>query len=142
MSAHAGYIRAVAEVLEASGVPVADWRADDRVPRDGWIPFDLVRQVRLHGRPVWDHDQAGAGWDEDRGWHLLTADRIGGRVVRTGKDLNVARVAAPRSVLRAIARLAGITVPDGRAAQPDRDFPDHRAGAPEAGFEAALRRYP
>ena len=49
---HAEYIAAVAAALEAAGVPVADWRADGGTPRDGWIPFDLARQVRLHGRPV------------------------------------------------------------------------------------------
>ncbi|MBO3738975.1 DUF6292 family protein [Actinoplanes flavus] len=106
--AHAGYIRAVAAALEAAGVPVADWRADDGVPRDGWIPFDLARQVQLHGRPVWDHDEAGAGWSEEDGWHLLTVDDPGGRDIRVDRPLNVATVAAPSSVARAVTELAGI----------------------------------
>lgn len=137
---HAPYIRAVAEALEAAGIPVADWRADDRVPRDGWIPLDLVRQVRLHGRPVWDHDQAGVGWDEDHGWYLLTVDDPYGRSVRTTRDLAVPRLAGPRSVARATARQAGLAGPDG----PDergRDFPAHRCARPDPAFEAALLRY-
>ncbi|MBG0562165.1 DUF6292 family protein [Actinoplanes aureus] len=141
MAGHAAYIRAVAEALEAAGVPVADWRADSRVPRDGWIPFDLIRQVRLHGRPVWDHDQAGLGWDEDNGWYLLTVDDPYGRGVRTTTKLAVARLAAPTSVVRAVARHGGIAGPAGPQAHPDLDFPDHRAGRPDAGFEAALLRY-
>ncbi|WP_328476502.1 DUF6292 family protein [Actinoplanes sp. NBC_00393] len=129
---HAAYLRAVAAALEAAGIPVADCRADDRAPRDGWIPFDLVRQVRLHGRPVWDHDQAGLGWDEHRGWHLLT---VSGRGVRTEKDLEVAAVAAPGTVVSAVARLAGLAVPDAAEPHPDLD------PAPGPAFEAALQRY-
>ncbi|GGN07541.1 hypothetical protein FHR83_002468 [Actinoplanes campanulatus] len=106
--AHAGYIRAVAAALEAAGVPVADWRADDGVPRDGWIPFDLARQVRLHGRPVWDHDEAGAAWSEMDGWRLLTVDDPGGRNVRSVHALDVTTVAAPSSVARAVTERAGI----------------------------------
>ncbi|MEU4428087.1 DUF6292 family protein [Actinoplanes sp. NPDC024001] len=141
MSTHTGYIRAVAAALEAAGVPVADWRADDRRPRDGWIPFDLVRQVRLHGRVVWDHDQAGAGWDEDTGWWLLTVDDPYGRGVRTTKKLDLPRVAAPGSVVRAVAWPAGLEVPGLREPRADLDFPRHRAGVPDPAFEAALRRY-
>ncbi|GGN65999.1 hypothetical protein GCM10010112_27980 [Actinoplanes lobatus] len=153
--AHAGYIRAVAAALEAAGVPVADWRADDGVPRDGWIPFDLARQVRLHGRPVWDHDQAGAGWSEEDGWHLLTVDDPGGRDIRVARPLNVATVAAPSSVARAVTGLAGIrhggpaTDSPGRdpsaggfaVREVDADFAGRRAGTGDPAFEAALRRY-
>jgi len=106
--AHAGYIAAVAAALEAAGVPVADWRADGGEPRDGWIPFDLARQVRLHGWPVWDHDEAGAGWSEETGWYLLTVDDPAGRDVRTVKGLDVAVIAAPGAVARAVADLAGL----------------------------------
>jgi Family of unknown function (DUF6292) len=143
-------------------VPVADWRADSGPPRDGWIPFDLARQVRLHGRPVWDHDEAGAGWSEERGWYLLTVDDPAGRGVRTTVALAVPTVAAPGSVARTIASLAGLP-PQPRAALPghpaaqfravspgrpllsagevDADFPGHRAGVDDPSFEAALLRY-
>ncbi|WP_433790200.1 DUF6292 family protein [Actinoplanes sp. CA-252034] len=122
-SAHAGYIRAVAAALEAAGVPVADWRADDGPVRDGWIPFDLARQVRLHGRPVWDHDEAGAGWSEERGWYLLVVDDPAGRSVRTTEALAVATIAAPGAVARAVASLAGLPGPAPPA-------PDSPAGLP------------
>ncbi|MBB2943859.1 hypothetical protein FB565_003588 [Actinoplanes lutulentus] len=100
---HYGYIQAVAEALEEAGIPVADFRADDRVPRDGWIAFDLVRQVALHGRLVWDCEQAGVAWAEDQGWVLVTVG-----FARTQEGLDVASEAAPREVVRAVARKAGI----------------------------------
>ncbi|MEV4283636.1 DUF6292 family protein [Actinoplanes xinjiangensis] len=154
-SAHSGYIRAVAAALEDAGVPVADWRADSGSPRDGWIPFDLARQVRLHGRPVWDHDEAGAGWSEERGWYLLTVDDPAGRGVRTVEALAVPMIAAPGAVARAVTSLAGLCAPGGpRAeagadfpglggprAEAGADFPGHRAGVPDPAFEAALLRY-
>ncbi|GIF37061.1 DUF6292 family protein [Actinoplanes xinjiangensis] len=140
-SAHSGYLRAVAAALEAAGVPVADWRADSGSPRDGWIPFDLARQVRLHGRPVWDHDEAGAGWSEERGWYLLTVDDPAGRGVRTVEALAVPMIAAPGAVARAIASLAGLCAPGGPRAEAGADFPGHRAGVPDPAFEAALLRY-
>jgi hypothetical protein len=102
------YIRAVAAALEDAGVPVADWRADDGTVPDGWIPFDLARQVRLQGRPVWDHDEAGAGWSEDRGWYLLTVDDPAGRNVRSVHPLAVPPAAAPEVVARAVATRAGL----------------------------------
>jgi hypothetical protein len=102
------YIRAVAAALEAAGVPVADWRADEDAVPEGWIPFDLARQVRLHGRPVWDHDEAGAGWSGDRGWYLMTVDDPGGRDVRSVHVLPLAATAAPESVARAVAAHAGL----------------------------------
>ncbi|MBW6435380.1 hypothetical protein KZ829_16705 [Actinoplanes hulinensis] len=139
--AHAGYIRAVAAALEAAGVPVADWRADDGVPRDGWIPFDLARQVRLHGRPVWDHDEAGAVWSEVDGWRLLTVDDPGGRNVRSVHALDVTTVAAPSSVARAVTERAGIRSGGPRAEEVDTDFAGRRAGTGDPAFEAALRRY-
>jgi hypothetical protein len=106
---HAVYIRAVAEALEAAGVPVADWRADDGAVPEGWIPFDLARQVRLHGWPVWDHDEAGASWSEDQGWYLLTVDDPGGRNVRSVHALPVTTMAAPESVARAVVAGAGLS---------------------------------
>ena len=140
-AAHAGYIRAVAGALEAAGIPVADWRADAGEPRDGWIPFDLARQVRLHGRPVWDQDEAGIGWSEDGGWYLLTVDDPGGRGVRATRKLDLATVAAPASVARAVARLASLALPPVGGEGPDRDFPGHRAEVPDSAFEDALLAY-
>ncbi|MEU4622787.1 hypothetical protein AB0G04_22800 [Actinoplanes sp. NPDC023801] len=98
----------MAAALEAAGVPVADWRSDDGAVREGWIPFDLARQVLLHGRPVWDHDEAGAGWSEDRGWYLLTIDDPAGRNARSVRALPVATGAAPESVARAVVTIAGL----------------------------------
>jgi hypothetical protein len=141
-ASHHGYLRAVAAALESGGVPVADWRADGGapaadwragggvpagLPRDGWIAFDLSRQLRIHGRLVWDCDQAGAAWAEDRGWSVI---RVG--FGRTEEKLDIATVAAPGSVLRAVARQAGLTLPAPATlapAAPDHDVPGHRAGA-------------
>jgi hypothetical protein len=142
-SAHAAYIRAVAAALEDAGVPVADWRADSGSPRDGWIPFDLARQVPLHGRPVWDHDEAGAGWSEERGWYLLTVDDPAGRGVRTAEALELPTIAAPGAVARTVASLAGLRAPAAAAVSDvaGADFPGHRAGVADPAFEAALLRY-
>lgn len=118
---HAGYIRAVAGALEEAGVPVADWRADGGRPRAGWIPFDLARQTRLHGRVVWDHDGAGAGWSEEQGWYLLTIDDPAGRDVRTERALEIAVMAAPRVVARAVAVVAGLADADAVPSPPDGD---------------------
>lgn len=102
------YVRAVAEALEQTGIPVADWRADGGTIPDGWIPFDLARQVRQHGRIIWDHDAAGAGWSEEHGWFVLTVDDPGGRDVRTVARLNVGLLAPPPVVAQAVARHAGL----------------------------------
>lgn len=102
------YLRAVAEALEQAGIPVADWRADGGTVQDGWIPFDLARQTRLHGRIVWDHDAAGAGWSEEHGWFVLTVDDPGGRDARTVTRLDVGVFAPPPVVARAVARNAGL----------------------------------
>ncbi|MFC4071290.1 DUF6292 family protein [Actinoplanes subglobosus] len=141
LSGHAAYIRAVAGALESAGIPVADWRADSGPARDGWIPFDLARQVRLHGRPVWDHDEAGAGWSEERGWYLLTVDDPAGRGVRTVAALAVATVASPGAVARSVASLAGLPGPAPLAGEVEADFPGRRAGTDDPAFEAALEHY-
>ena len=140
---HVRYIRAVAEALEAAGVPVADHRADAGVAREGWIPFDLALQVRLHGRPVWDHDEAGVAWHEETGWRLHCVDDPGGRDARTVTKLDVPTLAAPQSVAGAVVRLAALpAAPRGADPRfPDRDFPDHRAGVTDPAFEKALQRY-
>ncbi|MEU8664333.1 DUF6292 family protein, partial [Actinoplanes philippinensis] len=137
--AHTAYIRAVAAALETAGVPVADWRADSGPVRDGWIPFDLTRQMRLHGRPVWDHDEAGAGWSEERGLYLLTVDDPAGRSVRTTQALAVPTLAAPGTVARAVACLAGLPVPPRPAAVPPPDaLAGPPSGAPQAPPAAAI----
>ncbi|GIE74602.1 hypothetical protein Aph02nite_05520 [Actinoplanes philippinensis] len=136
--AHTAYIRAVAAALEAAGVPVADWRADSGPVRDGWIPFDLTRQMRLHGRPVWDHDEAGAGWSEERGWYLLTVDDRAGRSIRTTEALAVPTLAAPGTVARAVACLAGLPVPPRPATAPPTDaLPGPPSASPPAPPAAA-----
>lgn len=128
---HAGYVRAVAEALEAAGVPVADWRADPGTPRVGWIPFDLARQTRIHGRVVWDHDAAGISWSEDHGWSMLTVDDPGGRDARTTEVLALDPASAPASVVHAALRHAGL--PTG---------PEPPGTHPATPAEEALPRYP
>ncbi|WP_203826716.1 DUF6292 family protein [Actinoplanes palleronii] len=130
VAGHWGYLRAVAEALEAAGLPVADWRADPGVPRDGWIPFD-------RGRPsvvTWEHDQAGLSWSEVDGWSLLLINTPGRR---TAVRLPVPLVAAPFSLVQAVAAQAGHFLQPGDSPT-SMDF-DGPPGTPE--FEHALSRY-
>ncbi len=132
---HAGYVRAVAAALEDAGIPVADWRADASTPREAWIPFDLTGQVRRYGRVVWDHDTAGAGWSEERGWFVLTVDDPGGRDVRVVTTLAIDVVAPPASVARAVRRHAGLHV------SPEPESEGQHVATDAHSIEGALRRY-
>jgi Family of unknown function (DUF6292) len=86
------YLRAVAEALEAAGVAVADWRADDG---EGWIPFDRARPSAV----TWDYDQAGLGWSARTGWYLLLITSPGRRVSR---PLPAPATAEPSVVVAAV----------------------------------------
>jgi hypothetical protein len=132
VAGHWGYLRAVAAALEAAGLPVADWRADPGTPRDGWIPFDRTRPSVV----TWEHDQAGLTWSEAGGWSLLLINSPGRRTVT---PLPVPLLAAPSSVVRAVAAWAGLTGPPGSAPSPDATDFDGPRGTPE--FEQALSRY-
>ncbi|MFI1988838.1 DUF6292 family protein [Actinoplanes sp. NPDC020271] len=85
-------LRAVAEALEAAGVAVADWRADND---EGWIPFDRARPSVV----TWDHDQAGLGWSRTGGWYLLLITSPGRRV---SHPLPVPAGAEPSAVVAAV----------------------------------------
>lgn len=61
---HAPYIEAIANALDAAGLTVADWNADDNDPRDAYIEF--ARQITA---PAYDEDtEVNLLWREDRGW--------------------------------------------------------------------------
>jgi hypothetical protein len=94
------YLRAVAETLEAAGLPVADWRMDVGPPGEGWIAFDLTRPSVVD----WEHDQTGLGWSEAGGWYLLLINSPGRR---TTVPLTVAVLAPAAEVVAAAIRSLG-----------------------------------
>jgi hypothetical protein len=135
------YIGAVAAALTAAGLPAGDWHADDNDPRDGGIELDLTRQGTIDGNLVWPHDEVWVGWNEDRGWFLLTVDDPHGRDSRFVYDLGVARVASPVTVAIAVGEKAGLALQLDDDGHPDADFPDHDCGDDNPEFEAALAHY-
>lgn len=139
--AHEAYIGAVAKALEAAGFPVDDWWAEPNDPRDGWIGFDMEKQGRVDGEPVWSYDEVGVGWSEDRGWHLLYVDDPHGRDSRFVEELTIARVASPVTVVLAVAEKAGLTLELADDGRPDLDFPDHSFEDDDPAFEQALAHY-
>lgn len=137
--AHEAYIGAVAAALDAAGFTTDVVGADPNDPRDGWIGFDMDAQPKLaDGGPVWLYDEAGVGWSEDRGWHLLLIDQPDSRLV---DELAIARVASPETVVRAVAEKAGVTVDVPGDRFPDADFPDHTFEDNDVPFEQALAVY-
>jgi hypothetical protein len=136
--AHGPYIDAVALALEAAGFHTDDCFADANDPRDGWIGFDMGRQGTIDGRPLWQYEEVGVGWSENRGWHLLLAD---GRDSRNVQELAVGRVAAPVSVVLAVAEQAGLTLELPDDGHPDGDFSEHTFEVDDIPFELALRHY-
>jgi hypothetical protein len=139
---HEAYIGAVADYLDKNGFPVADWWADDNDPRDGWIEFDMDRQGSIDGKPIWQWNEVGVGWSEDRGWHLLFVDDPHGRNSRFVDELAIARVASPWSVADEVAGKVGLTVDLPDCGFPDLDFPTHTfEDEDDPEFEAALAAY-
>jgi hypothetical protein len=137
--AHEAYIDTVAAALEAAGFVTDVVGADPNDPRDGWIGFDMDAQPKLaDGGPVWLYDEAGAGWSEDRGWHLLLIDQPDSRFV---DELGIARVASPETVVRAVAEKAGLTVDVPACRFSDADFPEHTFEDDDVPFEQALAVY-
>lgn len=139
--AHEAYIQAVADALDAAGLTTADCHADPNDPRDGWISFDMDRQGRIDGEPLWQYDEVGVGWSEDRGWHLLTIDDPHGRDSRFVTEFAVARVASPVTVVLEVASQAGLALELADDDHPDADFPEHSFEDDDVAFELALHRY-
>lgn len=138
---HEAYIGAVASALEAAGFPVADWHADDNDPRDGWVGFDMDRQGRIDGKPLWPYDEVGVGWSEDRGWCLVTIDDPHGRNSRNAHEFAIGRIASPVTVVLQVAEHAGLTLEVTYDGHPDADFPDHTFYDDDPAFEQALAHY-
>lgn len=151
-SAHEPYISSVAAALEAAGFPVESWHADPNDPRDGNIALDMGRQGTIDGHPIWGHDEVHVGWQEERGWFLLTIDERepvqhdDGRWHTDSRfvyDLGRETVASPCSVVLSVAEKAGLTLELDDDGHPDADFPNHRQADDDedVAFELALRHY-
>jgi hypothetical protein len=138
---HEAYIDAVATAFDAAGFPTGDVHADDNDPRDGWVGFDMDRQRTIDGKPLWEYDEVGVGWSEDRGWHLLCIDDRSGRDSRFVEELAIARVASPVTVVLAVAEKAGLTLELPDDEHPDADFPEHTFEDDDPAFEQALAHY-
>lgn len=149
--AHRSYLAAVAAALDATGIPTADWYADPNDPRDGGIQLDLPRAASP--RPwtrLLAYDEVWVGWQEERGWTLLTITKYDEPRFNKGNwdtdsrfvyDLGVATVASPATVVLAVAEQAGLTweLPDD--GHPDVDFPEREFETEDVAFELALRHY-
>jgi hypothetical protein len=139
---HEAYIRTVANYLTKVGFPVADWHADDNDPRDGNIELDMDKQGTIDGNRIWPYDEVHVGWNEDRGWFLLTVDDPHGKDQRVVYDFTIARVASPYSVADEVAGKAGLTIDLPDDGFPDLDFPTHTfEDDDDPEFEAALAQY-
>lgn len=149
--AHEPYIAAVAAALDAAELPTKDSYADPNDPRDGAIQLDLTRAA--HPRPwvrLLAYDEVWVGWQEERGWTLLTITEYDEPRFNKGNwdtdsrnvyDLNCTRVASPVSVVLAVAEWAGVTLDLPDDGHPDVDFPDHSFEDDNVAFEMALRHY-
>lgn len=149
--AHEAYIDAVAAALDAAGFPTADWYADPNDPRDGAIQLDLTRQGTIDGTPVWQYDEVWVGWQEERGWTLLTVTEYDKPRFNKGNwdtdsryvyDLPCALVASPRSVVLVVAEKAGLTLELPDDGHPDVEFdPPGEFGDGYVPLELALAHY-
>ncbi len=146
---HHGYMTAVAAALEAAGFVNDGGNADPNDPRDGFIDLDLDKLPRREDGDVpWPSDQqVGVCWQEERGWWILTVTDTTSSNGRYVYELDVATIAAPSTVARAVAEKAGVTVDVADDEYPDADFPGHQfddhqfTDGVDPAFEAALDRY-
>ncbi|MFF4949759.1 DUF6292 family protein [Streptomyces chattanoogensis] len=67
---HAPYINAVADALDAAGLTVADWNADDNDPRDAYIEFDRAITAPAYGAET----EVSLLWTEEKGWMVGWGD--------------------------------------------------------------------
>ena len=140
--AHDAYIDAVAEALRAAGFRTVLWWGDANDPRDGWIEVSPIGAYR-------SQTQVGLGWQEERGWHVLTVKEDAGWNKRGGHSedarcvypLAVATVASPETVVTTFAEMAGVKAEVPGDAYPDLDFPEHSFEDEDPAFEAALAAY-
>lgn len=149
-TAHQPYMAAVAAALDTAGLTTTGHYACSNDPRDGAINLDTVAIVGAVKR-VWPHTEVAVCWQEERGWWLLTVDEFdeprwsgkGGWLadVRRVHELDVATIASPVSVVRAVAEHTGITLDLADDGHPDVDFPAHEFDEEDVAFELALRRY-
>lgn len=148
--AHEAYIAAVAAALDAAGFPTAGHFADANDPRDGFIELDLERQGSIDGKPVWPYGEVGVCWQEERGWWILTVDKLDPPRLNKGNwqtdqrnvfDLGVGTVASPVSVVLAVAEKAGLTLELDGDGHPDVDFEGHVFDEDNVALELALQHY-
>jgi hypothetical protein len=138
--AHEPYIRAVAAALAAAGFPNDGGNAEPNDPRDGFVDLDLG-PLRT-AVPGWKAEQVAVCWQEERGWWLLTVADTTSSDGRFVYDLGVATVAAPSTVVAAVAAEVGLTKVPVSCDYPDVDFPDHvQEDEENPEFEAALAVY-
>lgn len=140
--AHEAYIGAVAEALATEGFPVDDWSAEANDPRDGFASIDVHAMRETHpDNPIWRNEEVVVGWNEDRGWFLLTVERSHSSNGRYVFDLLIARVASPANVASEVAEKVGDGVSGTNDDHPDFDFPEHTFEDDDVPFELALRHY-
>jgi hypothetical protein len=139
--AHQAYIDAVAAALTAAGFTVIDWYADPNDPRDGAIALEPVG--------AFSADELWLGWQEERGWTVLTIDEGKGWNKRDGvaedaryvHDVLVPLLAAPSTVVCEFADMAKVKAFVAGDRWRDLNFPEHSFEDDDPQFEAALAAY-
>jgi len=139
--AHEPYIRTVAAALAAAGFPNDGGNAEPNDPRDGFIDLDLERLRTIDGEPIWTVQQVAVCWQEERGWWLLTVADTTSNDGRYVYGLDVATIAAPSTVVAAVAEKAGLNIEVAACGYPDVDSSAHEFDEDDPEFEAALAVY-
>lgn len=140
-SAHQPYMTAVAAALAAAGFPNDGGNAEANDPRDGFVDLDLEQLEPVDGKPLWAVEQVAVCWQEERGWWLLAVADTTSSDGRFVYPLGVATVAAPSTVVAAVAEQAGLPVDVTGDEHPDVYFPDHVFEDEDVVFELALGHY-
>jgi hypothetical protein len=136
---HGPYIAAVAAALAAAGFPNDGGNAEPNDPRDGFIDLDL--EPLRSAAPSWTAEQVAVCWQEERGWWLLTVADTTSSAGRYVYGLDVATIAAPSTVVAAVAEKAGLNIEVAACGYPDVDFSAHEFDEDDPEFEAALAVY-
>lgn len=136
---HGPYLAAVVAAFEAAKLTVPDWHADDYDPRGGAIQLD-PDQLNV------GHEETWVGWQEERGWFVLTEDERGDgqKPSRFVYDLDCANLCNPVGVVRAVCVFFAVAPGDWMAAEdgyPAVSIRPHHWEDDDEEFEAALAVY-
>lgn len=136
---HEPYIAAVVVAFETARLKVLTWHADDYDPRAGALQLD-PDQLNV------GHEETWVGWQEERGWFVLTVDERGGGQdpSRFVYDLDCANLCNPATVVRTVCGFFSLPPGDWLFAEdsyPEVSIRPHHWEDDDEEFEAALAVY-